>query len=163
MGAALARRLGMTSNAGMAAAVVAAGLPDADVFAGMALHGDPWKLHVHGQGTHTLGFALTSGMLAGFGGLVSAGSAEGERDLIADALACAVLVGSHIVLDEMPLPYLKMRRRAPVREVVLKSAFNWTLDALFYGFIAAKLWNAGRDTAPQSAQGWPIGPGHHRP
>ncbi len=147
IGAALARRLGMTSNAGMAAAVVAAGLPDADVFAGMVLHRDPWKLHVHGQGTHTLGFALTSGMLAGFGGLVSAGSAEGERDLIADALAGAALVGSHILLDAMPLPYLKMRKGMSVREAVAKSAFNWTLDGLFYGLIAAKLWNAGRDTA----------------
>lgn len=148
IGAALARRLGMTSNAGMAAAVVAAGLPDADVFAGMALHRDPWKLHVHGAGTHTLGFALTSGMLAGFGGLVSAGSAEGERDLIADALTGAVLVGSHILLDAIPLPYLKMRRQAPARELVLKSAFNWTLDAIVYGVVAAKLWNTERDTAP---------------
>ena len=142
-GIALARRMGMTSRAGMVAAVVAAGLPDADVFAGMALHRDPWKLHVHGEGTHTLGFALTSGMLAGFGGLVSAGSAEGERDLIADALAGAVLVGSHILLDAMPLPYLKMRNGTPVRDAIWKSAVNWTLDALVYGFVAARLWDAG--------------------
>ena len=140
MGMTLARRMGMTSGAGAAAGVVAAGLPDFDVFAGMALHGDPWRLHVHGQGTHTLGFALTSGMLAGLGGLVSAGSAEGERDLIADALAGAVLVGSHIVLDALPMPYLKVRKGTPMREVAWKSVINWSIDALVYGFVASRLW-----------------------
>jgi hypothetical protein len=125
----------------MAAAVVAAGLPDADVIASLALHRDPWKLH--GGGTHTLGFALTSGMLAGLAGLVSAGSAEGERDLIADALAGAVIVGSHILLDAMPLPYRKAREGAPARETAWKTAVNWTLDGIVYGWVAARLWNAG--------------------
>lgn len=148
VGMALARRMGMTSPGGMAAGVVAAGLPDFDVFAGMALHRDPWKLHVHGAGTHTLGFALASGMLAGFGGLIGAGSAEGERDLIADAFAGAVLVGSHILLDVMPLPYLKLRTGMPVREAIRRSAVNWALDGLVYGFVAARLWNAGSRAAP---------------
>jgi membrane-bound metal-dependent hydrolase YbcI (DUF457 family) len=151
VGMTLARRLGMTSPAGMAAGVVAAGLPDFDVLAGMAMHRDPWKLHVHGAGTHTLGFALVSGMLAGFGGLIGAGSAEGERDLIADAFAGAVLVGSHILLDAMPLPYLKVRKGMPARDVLRRSAVNWTLDTLVYGFVAARLWNAGSPTAPAEA------------
>jgi hypothetical protein len=146
---AIARRMGVTSRSGMAAALVAAGLPDFDVVAGAALHRDPWKLHVHGAGTHTLGFALTSGMLAGFGGLVSAGSAEGERDLIADSLAGAVLVGSHILLDALPLPYLKIRRGAPAREAIWKSAINWTIDALVYGSIARIAWRS-RDEADSS-------------
>jgi membrane-bound metal-dependent hydrolase YbcI (DUF457 family) len=142
VGASLARRLGMRSRAGMAVGVIAAGLPDFDVPAGWLLHRNAWKLHVHGEGTHTLGFALTSGMLAGFGGLVSAGSAEGERDLVADAIAGALLVGSHILLDAMPLPYLKIRKNTPLRAVLLKSVFNWTLDAVVYGFVASKLWVA---------------------
>lgn len=145
VGVTLARRMGMRSPTGMAVAVVAAGLPDADVIAGAVLHRDPWKLHVHGAGTHTVGFALTSGMLAGFGGLVSAGSAEGERDLIVDTLAGAVLVGSHIVLDAMPLPYLTIRKGAPAREAIRKSAFNWALDAVVYGAIAAWSWRSSRD------------------
>ena len=114
------------------------------MIAGAVLHRNPWKLHVHGAGTHTVGFALTSGMLAGFGGLVSAGSAEGERDLIVDTLAGAVLVGSHIVLDALPLPYLKIRKGAPAREAIRKSAFNWTLDAVVYGAIAAWSWRSRR-------------------
>ena len=84
-------------------------------------------------------FALASGMLAGFGGLVSAGSAEGERDLIADALAGAVLVGSHIVLDAVPLPYLTMRNTT-AREAIWNSAVNWSMDAVVYGFLAQRLW-----------------------
>jgi membrane-bound metal-dependent hydrolase YbcI (DUF457 family) len=151
VGMTLARRMGMTSPAGMAAGVVAAGLPDFDVFAGIALHRDPWKLHVRGAGTHTLGFALASGMLAGFGGLIGAGSAEGERDLIADVFAGAVLVGSHILLDVMPLPYLKLRKGMPARQKIRRSAVNWTLDALVYGFVAARLWNAGSPTVPAEA------------
>lgn len=133
VGMMLARRLGITSPAGKAAAVVAAGLPDVDVIAGVAFHGDPWKLHVHGKGTHTLGFAMTSGMLAGLAGLVSAGSVEGERDLIADAIAGAVLVGSHILLDAVPLPYLKRPKGKPGDHVLARNAFNWTLDAVVYG------------------------------
>ncbi len=148
VGVTLARLMGMRSSAGMAAAVVAAGLPDADVIAGAVLHGNPWKLHVHGAGTHTVGFALTSGMLAGFGGLVSAGSAEGERDLMVDTLAGAVLVGSHIVLDAMPLPYLKIQKGTPTREAIRKSAFNWILDAVIYGAIAAWSWRSSRDRRP---------------
>ena len=145
IGMTLGRRMGMRSPAGIATAVVAAGLPDADVIAGAILHGNPWKLHIHGAGTHTLGFALSSGMLAGLGGLVSAGSAEGERDLITDALAGAMLVGSHIVLDAVPLPYLKFRAGTPRREVLWKSAFNWTLDAVVYGAVAAWLWRSRDD------------------
>ena len=145
VGASLARRLGMRSRAGMAAGVVAAGLPDFDVLAGLLLHRNAWKLHIHGKGTHTLGFALTSGMLAGFGGLVSAGSAEGERDLVADAIAGAILVGSHILLDAMPLPYLKIRKGTLPRNALWKSAFNWTLDAVVYGFVASKLWVSDAD------------------
>jgi membrane-bound metal-dependent hydrolase YbcI (DUF457 family) len=140
IGMTLARGMGMTSGAGAAAGVVAAGLPDFDVIAGAVLHGDPWRLHVHGQGTHTLAFALTSGMLAGLGGLVSAGSAEGERDMIADALAGAVLVGSHIVLDALPMPYVKIRKGTRLREAVWKSAVNWSMDALVYGLVARRLW-----------------------
>ena len=150
VGASLARRLGMRSRAGMAAGVVAAGLPDFDVIAGLVLHRNAWKLHIHGEGMHTLGFALTSGMLAGFGGLVSAGSAEGERDLVADAVAGALLVGSHILLDAMPLPYLKIRKGTPTRKALWKSAFNWTLDALVYGFVASKLWVSDSDTMPEA-------------
>jgi membrane-bound metal-dependent hydrolase YbcI (DUF457 family) len=138
VGLALARRLGVRSPFGMGASVVAASLPDVDVIAGIALHRDPWKLH-RGQ-THTLGFALTSGMLAGFAGVVSAGNAEGDRDLVADALTGALIVGSHVLLDKLPVPYLPVRKHMPRSISTRNSILNWTLDGLFYGAIAWRLW-----------------------
>lgn len=151
VGMMLARRLGVTSPAGKAAAVVAAGFPDVDVLAGFALHRDPWRLHTHGKGTHTFGFAVTSGMLAGFAGLVSAGNVEGERDLIADAIAGAVLVGSHILLDAVPLPYLKRPKGRPGGNAVLRNVFNWTLDAVVYGTAVRVLMS--KNALPASAPG----------
>jgi membrane-bound metal-dependent hydrolase YbcI (DUF457 family) len=138
VGALLARRLGVRSPAGLASAVVASGLPDIDVIVGALLHRDPWKLHK--QGTHTLAFTTIAGMFAGLTGVVSAGSAQGERDLIADALAGAVISGSHIALDRAPLPYMKVPKRGPWREMVAKSAYNWTLDGVVYGAAAFRFW-----------------------
>ena len=138
VGLTLARRLGVRSPAGMAAAVVAASLPDTDVILGLLLHGDPWRLHR--QRTHTMGFALSAGMLAGFAGLISAGSAEGERDLIADALTGAMLVGSHVVLDSAPLPYFTPKSGTPAAQSVSIHALNWLFDAVAFGALAWLLW-----------------------
>jgi membrane-bound metal-dependent hydrolase YbcI (DUF457 family) len=137
-GATIARRLGVRSPVGLAAAVVAAGLPDFDVVAGLVAHGDAWILHK--QGTHTLAFTTTAGLLAGLSGLISAGSAQRERDLVADALAGALIIGSHVVLDRAPLPYLDVPKRGPWRPVLVKSAFNWLLDGLVYGALAYRFW-----------------------
>jgi hypothetical protein len=134
MGLALARRMGVTSPTGRVATIVAASWPDVDVIIGAVLHRDAWKLHR--KGTHTFGFALVSGMLAGFGGLISAGSAEGERDLVADAMTGALLVASHVVLDRVPFPYLSLRKGMPVREAAARAAFNWTLDGVVYAILA---------------------------
>ena len=140
VGIALARRLGVRSPVGTGAAVVAASLPDIDTIASWAMHGDPWKMHR--KGTHTIGFALTSGMVAGFAGIVSAGTAEGERDLIADAMTGALLVGSHIVIDKLPIPYLPIKKGASLSTVLWKSAINWGLDAVLYGLVARAIWPA---------------------
>ena len=137
-GATIARRLGVMSPFGLLAAIVAAGLPDLDVVAGVVAHGDAWKLHK--KGTHTLAFTTSVGMLAGCSGLLSAGSAKGERDLVADALAGALIVGSHVVLDHAPLPYLDVPKRGPWRPIIAKSAFNWLLDAVVYGALAYRCW-----------------------
>ncbi len=149
VGLLLARRAGVRSNVGQAAAVVAAGLPDVDVPAGYVLHGNAWKLHKKNTGTHTFAFALTSGMIAGFAGLIRGAATDaGDRDLVADALYGAALVGSHIVLDRAPLPYLKFEKDGPRREIILKSVFNWSLDAAVYGFIARRFWPAAETEAP---------------
>ncbi|HZP57745.1 MAG TPA: metal-dependent hydrolase [Dehalococcoidia bacterium] len=146
LGVALARRLGVRSPLGLAAATVASSLPDADVIAGAVLHRDPWRLHR--QGTHTLEFALTAGALAGFGGLISAGNADGHRDLVRDALLGALLVASHVVLDRMWFPYLDVERGAPAKKLAGISAVNWALDAVVYGALAWKLWPRREDASP---------------
>ncbi|HEY8173377.1 MAG TPA: metal-dependent hydrolase [Dehalococcoidia bacterium] len=138
MGIAIAKRLGVNSVPGYAAAIVGASLPDTDVLAGLALHRDPWKLHR--KGTHTFGFALSAGMVAGFAGLVSAGNAEGERDLVADALAGAVIVASHVVLDKLPFPYLPAKKKMPRGKRLRNVAANWIIDAAVYGWLAWRIW-----------------------
>jgi membrane-bound metal-dependent hydrolase YbcI (DUF457 family) len=144
IGLLIARRLGVRSPLGMAAAVVGASLPDADVVAGVMLHRDAWKLHR--QVTHTPGFALGAGMLAGFAGLLSAGNAEGERDLIADALTGAAIVGSHILLDRVKLPSYIDRHPGATGIHLRNEAINGLMDALVYGPIAWLLWPKGRRT-----------------
>jgi LexA-binding, inner membrane-associated putative hydrolase len=138
VGIALARRLGVKSRIGLASAVIAASLPDADVIAGAILHGDPWR--IHRRGTHTFGFAVTAGAVAGFAGLISRGTHDGDRDLIADAILGAVLVSSHVVLDELPFPYRSNVRGAAGTRIAGVRVVNWLLDAVVYGAIAWKLW-----------------------
>ena len=137
IGVALARRLGVRSPAGTGAAIVAASLPDIDVIAGLILHRDAWKLHR--KGTHTLGFALSAGMLAGFAGIVSAESVEGERDLVMDAMTGAVLVASHLLLDKLPFPYLPTKKELGTAKVARNETINWLLDAIVYGAVAWKI------------------------
>ena len=145
IGVALARRLGVRSPMGLAAAVVASSLPDADIIAGAVLHGDPWR--IHRKASHTFGFTLTAGMLAGMAGLISRGSNDGERDLVADALVGAALVSSHVVLDRLPFPYRIARRGSRPVRIAGVSVVNWLLDVAVYGAIAWKLWP--RSSSPE--------------
>jgi membrane-bound metal-dependent hydrolase YbcI (DUF457 family) len=137
VGMLIARRLGVRSPEALLAAGLAANLPDLDVIPGV-LGGDPWKFHR--KATHTLGFGLTAGMLAGIAGVISAGSAEGERDLIADALAGALIVGSHAVIDRAPVPYMKVKKDSGIAMGMMATALNWAGDAALYGALAWLLW-----------------------
>ena len=141
MGMTIARRLGVRSKAGLGAAAVAGSLPDADIILGLLFHRDPWK--IHRQGTHTLNFALTAGALAGLAGAIRAESIEGERDLIADALLGAAIVGSHVVIDRIPIPAI---RRGPV--FIGMSLANWAIDAAIWGTAAWALWPRDERRAP---------------
>jgi membrane-bound metal-dependent hydrolase YbcI (DUF457 family) len=144
VGAAIARRLGVRSKAGIGIAAVAASLPDVDIIAGWLLHGDSQKLHR--QATHTLNFALTAGALAGLAGVLRAQSIEGERDLLADALVGAAVVGSHIPLDAVPIPRIKL---GP--SFLGMTLANWILDAAIWAPLAWALWpRDGRDEAARA-------------
>ncbi len=133
VGIALARRLGVRSPAGLLAAGMAASLPDADMIVGFLLHGDPYKMHR--KGMHTLNFAVTAGALAGMTGALSAGNIEGERDLVADALMGALIVGSHIPLDRAPIPEIRLGPK-----LLGLPLGNWLLDAALWGSLAWAIW-----------------------
>lgn len=141
IGMTVARRLGVRSRAGLGAAAFAGSLPDVDIILGLLFHGDPWK--IHRQGTHSPNFAVTAGALAGLAGVVRAESVEGERDLLADALIGAAVVGSHVILDKVPIPEVK---RGPV--FIGMSLANWIMDAAIWGAAAWALWPRGERESP---------------
>lgn len=139
IGLAVARRLGVESPAGLAAAAASACLPDADLLVSHALHGNAWKLHR--KGTHSTGFALAAGMVAGAGGLLGGGRRGDDRDVAVDMLTGVLVAGSHLALDRIWLPYLGTgSREMPLLRRARREAFNAALDALFYGAIAWALW-----------------------
>jgi membrane-bound metal-dependent hydrolase YbcI (DUF457 family) len=140
VGLAIARRMGVRSRAGLMAAALAASLPDIDIIYSQVLHRDPWKLHR--KTTHTPGFAVTAGMIAGFAGLVSE-STDGERDLIVDAMTGAAVIGSHVVLDRLKLPvYVTTRKGGEGR--IRNEAINMLLDLVMFGSVAGMLWPRDR-------------------
>ncbi len=141
IGMTVARRMGVRSKAGLGAAAFAGSLPDVHIILGLLFHGDPWK--IHRQGTHSLNFAVTAGALAGLAGVVRAESIEGERDLLADALIGAAVVGSHVILDKVPIPAVK---RGPV--FIGMSMANWLMDAAIWGAAAWALWPRGERESP---------------
>jgi membrane-bound metal-dependent hydrolase YbcI (DUF457 family) len=149
IGLALARRFGIKSRIGLAAAALAASLPDADIIVGAILHGDPWKLHR--KGTHTLNFTLTAGALVGLAGLIAAESVDGERDLLLDALAGAAIIGSHIPLDRVPIPTLS---RGP--SLLGMSLGNWIIDAAIWSGLAWAIWPRPADPEAPGATSSPI-------
>jgi membrane-bound metal-dependent hydrolase YbcI (DUF457 family) len=133
IGIAIARRCGVRSPIGLLSAALAASLPDGDIIAGAVLHQDPWKLHR--QGTHTFHFTLVAGALGGAAGLIGARLSDAERDIIADALMGAAIVGSHVPLDRAPIPTIDA---GP--SLLGMSLGNWLLDAALWGALAWAVW-----------------------
>jgi membrane-bound metal-dependent hydrolase YbcI (DUF457 family) len=133
IGMTLARRMGVRSKSGLAAAAIAGSLPDVDIIIGKLVHNDPWK--IHRQGTHTINFATAAGALAGLAGIVRAESIQGERDLLMDAMIGAAVVGSHVVLDKVPIPALPY---GPA--FIGTSLANWVVDAVIWSAAAYALW-----------------------
>jgi hypothetical protein len=116
----------------MFAAALGGCLPDIDLAISHLLHGDPWKLHR--KATHTPGFVVGAGMLAGFAGFLGAGSVDGERDRVADALTGAAIVGSHLLLDQRVLPYVSTPKGGRGR--VRNECVNIAIDLLVYAPMA---------------------------
>jgi membrane-bound metal-dependent hydrolase YbcI (DUF457 family) len=133
IGMTVARRMGVRSPLGLAAAAIAGSLPDGDIILGKLLHNDPWK--IHRQGTHTMNFALAAGALTGLAGIVRSEAIEGERDLLMDATVGAAVVGSHVVVDKVPIPEVRI---GP--SFIGMSLTNWLIDAAIWGVAAYVLW-----------------------
>ena len=134
VGIAVARRLGVRSRTGLAAAAICGNLPDIDIPLSLLLHGDAWKMHR--TWTHTAAFALTTGAIAGLTGVIHADGVEGERDLIADAVTGMAIVSSHLVLDKIPyLPEVPIGPSAGGLRLI-----NWALDAIEWAAIAWLIW-----------------------
>ncbi len=94
---------------------------------------------------------MTAGMLAGFAGIVSAGSAEGERDLARDALTGAAIMTSHILLDRTPIPpYFRSNSTTPLGRRIRNEIVNVLIDTVVYGYIAWRLWPREQDAAARA-------------
>ena len=140
IGMLIARRMGVRSPLGLAAAFCAANIPDLDIPAGWLLRRD-----VHRGVTHTPNFALTAGMAVGAAGLVRSESIDGGRDLARDALLGAAVVGSHLVLDHVP--YFPELHLGP--KIYDMSLANWIIDSATWAALAYLLWpRADRPDAP---------------
>ncbi len=138
---AIARRLGVRSKLVLTITALAASLPDVDIIVGLLLYRDRQKLHR--KGTHTLNFTLTAGALAGVAGILRAESIEGERDLVADAIVGATIVGSHLALDAVPIPEIQL---GP--SFLDMSLANWIIDAVVWSGVAWAVWPKQRQQSP---------------
>jgi hypothetical protein len=144
VGLAIAHRLGVRSRPGLLMAALAASLPDVDIIVSQIMHRDPWKLHR--KVTHTPGFALSAGMIAGFAGVLGDGRDDGERDLLMDAMTGAAVIGSHVALDRLKLP-VYVHTRPGGRHRIRNETANMIIDLMMFGplFLMARRARKGVD------------------
>ncbi len=148
----MARALGVRSPVGLAAAVAAANLPDADAPLGHVVAGDPFSLHR--KITHEPAFPLLIGAATGMAvGLLGRGPARARAALRAGVLTAA-LVGSHVAMDLAPLPYDTMPlKSARFWQAVVTHAWNAVIDLTVYGMPALLvLRREGDERAGQPAE-----------
>jgi LexA-binding, inner membrane-associated putative hydrolase len=135
VGLLIARAFGVESLTGRLFAIGAASLPDVDVPVGHLATGEPLALH-HKMVTHEPPFALAAGLVTGAAAALRWGPGAGGR---AGAFTTA-LVGSHLVMDLLPLPYDTTKMRSvPSRQAVLTHAWNWVIDLAVYGGLAVAI------------------------
>jgi hypothetical protein len=144
VGYTVARIAGVKSPGAMALAVGAANLPDVDFLVGYVANGDVFSLH-HEVITHKPPFPLLVG--AGVSTLCAAvsmlrGRTPRVSSVVRPGLLATALVGSHVVMDRLPLPYDNMPlRTASFWEGVFSQAWNAVIDMAFYGTVAAVLFD----------------------
>jgi len=139
IGYTLARAAGVQSPATLAMALGAASLPDIDFIVGYVANGDARSLH-HEVITHRPVFPLLVGAAAGIaaaGVALLRGRVPTPRQVLGPAALATALVGSHVVMDQLPLPYDQMPpRTGNPWEVVAGQAWNAVVDMAAYGTLA---------------------------
>lgn len=139
VGYTLARAAGVRSPSAVALSIGAANLPDIDLLLGYMTTGDVLSLH-HEVITHKPVFPLLVGAAAGLGA-AAVSLLRGERPrlrrLLKPIALAGALVGSHVAMDPLPLPYDGTSpRTGGTAEVVAAQAWNAVVDMAFYGILA---------------------------
>lgn len=146
VGYVMARAAGVESPLGLAAAVGAASLPDVDMALGYLAAGDPFSLH-HEIITHEPAFAVLAGVATGLAVRLRGRSRRPGEALRAGLLATG-LVGAHIVMDLLPVPYDTMPlRRSSRLQGSLTHAWNAVIDLAVYGGLALLVLSRGAPAA----------------
>lgn len=139
IGYALARGAGVETRMGLALSVGLASLPDVDFLLGYVANGNLRSLH-HETITHRRIFPLLVGAgtgLAAAGLALLRGRPPTPREVLRPALLATVLVGSHLAMDPLPLPYHSASPQSDsIWQVVAVQAWNAVIDMAVYGGLA---------------------------
>ncbi len=139
VGYTVARALGIRSRPGLALAMGAASLPDIDLLAGFVQNGDVLSLH-HEVITHRPAFPFIVGAATGLavaGFSLLRGRRPKATEVVQPAALATALVGMHIVMDLLPLPYDKMPASSGgVWEIAATQSWNAVIDMAIYGLLA---------------------------
>ncbi len=140
IGYAIARSAGVQSRGAFALAMGAASLPDVDFLAGYVQNGDVRSLH-HEVITHKPIFALMVGAATGaaVAGLsLLRGKRLNAREVAKPAALATALVGSHVAMDLLPVPYDTMSPSSVgLIQGTATQGWNVVIDLAFYGIFAA--------------------------
>lgn len=147
VGLTVARVAGVRSPAGLAVAMCAANLPDVDFVAGYVANGDVRSLHREVI-THRPIFPLLVGVATGLAATAVAllrGRKPTPGEVLRPAALATALVGSHVMMDPLPLPYDDMPpRTANLWDVAAGQAWNAVVDMAVYGGLAVAILERNR-------------------
>lgn len=139
VGYTVARLAGVNSRQGLMLSVAAASLPDIDFLLGLVANGDPRSLHREAI-THTGVFPLLVGAATGIaavGWALLRGRRPSAREVLRPAALATALVGSHVIMDPLPLPYDSTESEwGTARQIVAGQAWNAVIDLAVYGGLA---------------------------
>lgn len=139
----------------MMLSVAAASLPDVDFLMGLVANGDPRSLHREAI-THKRVFPLLVGAATGVAATAWAllrGHRPTAREVLRPAALATALVGSHVIMDPLPLPYDSTSDLwGTSGQIVAGQAWNAVIDLAVYGGLAMAILreNGPADVAPDA-------------